>query len=144
MSLSSCSSDSTWLDTTFLSKVLYCRTLPKYTSKDQYNCQKVRTRPDDLTMMSAKLHSSYKKRNESWPWGTMRTTQHTLTWALSHSKAGAWPMTNVDRLEGAEVSGLPSGPQELWSTDEGGFLRLAAVRKGQVITIVEIQEKSWL
>lgn len=50
-------------------------------------------------------------------------------------------MTSVDRLEGAEVSGLPSGPQELWSTDEGGFLRLAAVRKGQVITIVKLQGK---
>lgn len=50
-------------------------------------------------------------------------------------------MTNVDRLEGAEVSGLPGEPQELWSTDEDGFLKLAAVRKGRVVTIVEIQEK---
>lgn len=70
--------------------------------------------------------------------------RHTLTWAPSHSKAVAWPTTSVDRLEGAEVSGLPSGPQELWSSDEGGFLRLAAVRKRQEITIVEIQEKRWL
>lgn len=57
----------------------------------------------------------------------------------SHSQAVASPTTSVDRLEEVEVSGLPSGPQEPWSTDEGGFLRLAAVRTEEVITIIKIQ-----
>lgn len=50
-------------------------------------------------------------------------------------------MTSVDRLEEAEVLGLPDGPQEPWSIDEGGFLRLATVGSEGVITIIKIQER---
>lgn len=78
------------------------------------------------------------------PWGSGGKHRQTLTWAQSHSKAVAWPMTSVDRLEEAEVSGLPSGPQEPWSSDEGGFLRSAAARTEKVTTIINYRGEKGL
>lgn len=141
--------DSTWLDPSFLSRVLYCRTPPKHVSKDQYGglfistiVRKWQARSDYSTMMSAKLHSLLQKKKWVPGPGEQRGEhRETLTWVQSHSQAVASPTTNVDRLEEVEVSGLPSGPQEPWSSDEDGFLRLASVRTEEVITIIKTQER---
>lgn len=69
-----------------------------------------------------------------------RQGRRTLTWAPSHSKAVAWPKTDADRPAEAEASGLPDGPQEPWSTDEGGFLRAAAVStRKETVTMMNTQ-----